>query len=269
MDIIWDTYEGHTGLCDRLRALASMVAVAEVMDAERIFVRWWPNGACPFGFQELFESSLIIPYVYDFEIEEEIRASSTVLNHPLNWGRFPFQQAYSRFFPDERTFRMAWKNGMTSIMDGAVILPEVVEWSKGREGRLMTGIHIRRTDAIGTYKMSPGDVELLDQALWDTVLKHAAEYPETQFFLASDDASYFESWSRRLAAAGLDVAVYPKTFRKAMRQTSGDAVIADILCLSLCKRIYCTASSSVLLVASGINCCPAIVQVTPQVPVTA
>jgi hypothetical protein len=253
------------GLCNRLRAIHSAIAMADSLDRPLEMV-WLANDGMGASFRDLFEQPARISRVYEFDknkktfmknIRYEIARNFRMqrlrpnLQPPkvmdlLDAG-FDFEslkvkrrihiKSWSLFFGEEKSF---------FPFEPVKELREKISAVKNGFDKTV-GVHIRRSDLEESIATSP--TELFIQEMREEI----AREPETRFFLATDDR---EEEERMGDLFGDRIIIFKKETRSRQELVAiGDAVV-DLYCLASTSRIIGSNGSSFTEVAARLGQIP-------------
>lgn len=257
------TIEPKGGLCNRMRAIDSAVALARDIDHPLKLI-WNRDKACGAKFHDIFEpitdvvvfeerNKLSKTHAARRSLRRLLRQPACAANFPqqtvraLVNGRFDFRYlahhdhlhfwTYDRFYTSTEPF------------SAFVLKPEIrgaVDQAAARFAGAI-GVHIRRGDNVHAIEISKTDlfVDKLKQLL--------PEHPRSEIFVATDDPDEV----MRLRSEFPDRVVSRGTMLRD-RSTTGairDAVI-DLYCLSHTKCILGTVNSSFCQTAATIGGIP-------------
>lgn len=256
--ILWVPQGGQFGLGDRLRGLASGLVLARKFELP-IFVQWIANAHCPYEFEDLFQVEGC--QTFKGEMPDRPISPLIVLNLPLNIMPRSGHECFSTlpvatFFGNMDQFASQWQEALKTLTLQKAVLESIDDYWIPNFPKPPIGIHLRRTDNLNdrSKKVNHDNVELFDQALRAKILEIAENEPDTKFFLASDNREYAERWLADLSDAGVNVSCYTVSWSGGgLRQTSGESVVADMICLSRCRKIFNSCFSSLVFVAKSIG----------------
>lgn len=244
------------GLANRMRAIASGVALADKLDIDREIV-WTCNSDLRCRFELLFENSELLPHIryiscakdllfYDIPRKKNLYISSLTRKMHLDVLLSDYERL-PEFLDnnDSLVGELAGARGNILIRSGLqfydfdeelyrkLFVPrgEITEDSKRRVSfgnNRCIGLHIRRTDNDMSRKYSP--LELFT----DAVRREMAEDNSTQVYLASDDESVknalHSEFGNRIICSE----------KPADRNTEEGIIEAftEMVTLSMCDKIY-------------------------------
>lgn len=227
------------GLCNRMRAIASALALGAAIERD-IWLLWRRDATLDCGFAELFERPEGVSRVISLNGRAAIRIAD-VLNSlacERRWheqdvlqglakgfdftgvGQFrrPLLRTSARFFepPQFTAFRPV--AALRAVIDRYVTSFDAV-----------IGVHLRRTDNARARQFSP-------TVLFVAAMERELELnPATRFFLATDEPAEEALLQQRF---GDRLIMHPKRSRRRDDpQAIRDALI-DLYCLAACRRIY-------------------------------
>lgn len=250
--LFWLPSTGFGGVGDRLRALAPMIMRMRETGHEHLCIKWPKTDWCPAEFGDLFD----LPFISVVKGSAE-HHDSPVVSLPANAWWKDFHRAMPAAFPTYRDFGQKVTDGLRLIFAG---MRNPLPSRADKHPSL--GIHLRRTDNIVPSKRIPDRTaaSLRDKLLMDAV---EAEKP-SRVFLASDSGSHAQAWDEMLTSRGIEVMRYPHQYNcQELRQTSVHSALQDIVGLSRCRTILASCPSSMLMVASRLNCRPQIRLIEP------
>ncbi len=246
------------GLCNRLRCLSAMQALAELNSAE-LRMLWEPGITCPASFDELFE-----PVCRSISLEEierlkhradtKLVAGGATGNSPESYGK-------------GEEFTLSWMEHARELRPVPRILRKVNEYQAAAWSDHMVGVHVRRTDAVADRGRRLG-LTFNDGPIMEAMRQEIAAFPNTQFLFATDNQ---ESLTVFQSEFGGRLCCYPKTFetfdpRKhslfgasnaaGHRHTSMEYAVIDLWLLSRTKHIIGTKASSFSEQAAWIGSVP-------------
>jgi len=122
-------------------------------------------------------------------------------------------------------------------------------------GRVVIGVHIRRTDNVWARENSP--IELFVTAMDKELAKH----PNVCFFVASDDIETKQCLASRYA----DCVMFRKDVKRREDRGGCEDALIDLLLLSKTSKILGSCGSSFSVVAASIGLCELyVLQVNPS-----
>ncbi|MFN0126402.1 MAG: hypothetical protein ACKV19_06950 [Verrucomicrobiales bacterium] len=240
--VVWDSTVAQFGLCDRLRAIASGLALAARLNC-RFAYRWQANDECPAEWSELFlplKGGRILPEIPPeiaeraiFEIECPANTTPSVFWNSLAAA------GHASAFGSQSAFNRAWIDEVRRLKPVGSVRRTVSRIVRSAEGRPLIGIHLRRTDKLGApfSPINPENVKSFDHALWRAVTQRAGECRDACFFLASDDRHYFDLWHDGLRQLGLECLSTPKSWSAGHRQTPVIEALTDLYLLGNCREV--------------------------------
>ncbi len=270
------------GLANRMRALASGVALAEATGRMCEAV-WAVNSDLHCSFGDLFEPMALTPVITEISPRRDLwlydgpRKRNLFLSHLVQTGRYALkltdEKEFARYAaaPEALVERIAATKGDVMIRSGVTFYPfadslyrslfvprqDIASAARERlecDGRGFTGIHIRRTDNAVAIRRSP-------LRLFIDVMDREAEFcPEKMFYLATDD----DDVRRRLKERyGSRIVSHDATVTRQTAAGIRDA-LTDMTALSLCDRIYGSYWSSFSEAAAMMGGKPFTQLVTPE-----
>nr|MBQ8253561.1 hypothetical protein [Lachnospiraceae bacterium] len=247
------------GLCNRIRAINSALVLAR-KQGKKLKVIWNVNAELGCPFEELFEKT----------------DAFSVMNIHTKWNPIKlFYQFTRRRLKNDEIRANRDENGLTEDLvktldcplyivteehffpchDYSAFIPtkeimDRIQTLASSYGSHNVGVHIRRTDnkpAIGKSST---------QAFIETMQKEIAQYPDTKFYLATDDMTEEETLRRRFP----DRIISNETRDLSRDSVSGvkDALL-DLMCLARTDKIIGSYFSSFTDIAADWNQIPKIV----------
>jgi len=227
------------GLCNRMRAIASALALAKSLD-RRLWLLWRRDATLNCVFEELFEKPPGIERIVTLNSRLAIRACDVVTSivcdgrwdeHDvaawINDGTGPvaLQTTRRAFLRSSSLFYQPYD---FSVFRPVNAIREVI--SRYREPlKDAIGLHIRRADNDRSRYNSP--TELFVTAMNDEILVD----PSVRFFLATDSDEEETILSKSF---GNRLLTHPKqSLRRDDPAAIRDAVV-DLYCLAACRKIY-------------------------------
>lgn len=227
------------GLCNRMRAIASALALAKDLD-HRLWLVWRRDAALNCAFEELFEKPAGVERIVTLSSHLAIRSwdifaslycdgrwdehdvagwiETGTATVDLQRTRRAFLRSASKFY-DPCNF---------DVFHPVKELREVIDRYQGSL-RDAIGLHIRRADNERSRTCSP--TELFETAMQDELRAD----PSVRFFLATDSNEEEMLLSERF---GDRLLTHPKqSLRRDDPAAIRDAVV-DLYCLSACRKIY-------------------------------
>jgi len=244
-----------SGLCNRLRAMAGIRAVAKLKHAE-FQLCWQPSFACPGKFEELFELDgvkLILPR--QAAIMRKDRACKFCRGRTGENGSTSPIRMYHSHVEHLITAPKFQRLGVGFIRKLQPLKPIRREVQKfaGKWPERVIGLHIRRTDLNSSTKP--------DKQFFARIDAELASNAETRFLLCCDCRATLKTYRDRY---GDRIIFFTKSFNAGnpgngtrRRLTSMRDAVIDLYLLARTRRIYGTERSSFSLYAAtlgGIEC---------------
>lgn len=227
------------GLCNRMRAVASALALGATVEQE-VWLLWRRDATLNCAFDALFEKPAGVSRILPLDGRVVIRCVDvlTSLVCDRRWdeqdvllcldegfdfkrvakSRRPLLRTSARFFEPPRF------EAFRPVADLQAIISRYVSSFEG-----MIGIHLRRTDNLRARADSP------TQLFVSAMEREIDLYPAARFFLATDDPEEETLLRQRF---GDRLIVHPKrSFRRDDPLAIRDAVV-DLYCLAACRRVY-------------------------------
>ncbi len=234
------------GLCNRLRCLAAMQALAALHQVE-LCMLWEPGITCPASFDDLFEPvcTMVSPAEMDrFRLRNDIRlvAGKGAGNRPEFYGK-------------GEVFTQHWKFYVRQLRPLPHILQKINDHAASVWNDHMVGVHVRRTDAVADRGRRLG-ITFRDTPIIDAMHKEVESNPETRFSFATDNEKTLQLF---VSEFGERLTCYPKGFecfdpakhslygsKQAIghRHTSVEDAVIDLWLLSRTNKIIGTMGSS-------------------------
>ncbi len=246
-----------SGLGDRLRSIAAMMAVAE-LEGKMLRVLWLPDNYCPGEVTNVLQAGAV--EIVDDEREWlRLTMAERVVNdlafyHTMDevWERW--KANFDSTYPENsNTLRNRWGRMLRRLRVNASIVQRVDEQLRTwRPGRLM-GVHIRRTDVMQdpAKRINAENVAQYDAALLQRARETAQQKTADAFFIACDNPDSAAHWREQLEPLGLPVFHHWKSWQPdALRQSSLEDAMTDMFLLSRCDRIIGSVYSSFAVVAA-------------------
>lgn len=258
--VLWDARQRWCGLGDRIRGVASGLAVASELGC-RLLVKWTPDGACNARFEDLFDCPEVSSFTRDLSVRDVERLSPRIAMTQRQ-NMMP-SQAFELFSANPRTdvfgsrerFLGIWAEQLRRLRPVGSIREAIRDFVSTQFRERMTAIHLRRTDVLtdgskGIRSENKSDFD--DRMLAEIVAIHEQD-ADAGFLLASDDAEYFRTWEEKLRGMGVHVVVYKKEWGSSFRQTSVRDALIDLYLIGHCRLILGSVWSSFLFVAQHIQ----------------
>lgn len=226
------------GLCNRMRALASALTLAEEYH-KPCLVLWQLSDDCRCGFYRLFRRIRAVPvtvinYRSRYTVAVFARLSSVryinaeitdaeKIRSDLSENKTVFISTYNRFY-DVQHFKM--------LVPVKSLQRKAEQMISGKETGQFVGLHIRRTDHAGAIEYSPSEL----------FAERMKEFPPQQrFFLATDSPEEERYFLERFG----DRILYnhDKVLRRDCSRGIRDGMV-DLLCLNKCGIILGSYYSS-------------------------
>jgi hypothetical protein len=251
------------GLANRIRALVSILVISEIIGVKSKFL-WVSDPYCPALFNDLFldtHLASVLSPENSIEFIEEYR-SREALTEPhyfFNDVSSPWV-FYANFI---QHMGISWDNFHNSYISKLRLLFENVnphikniseELLAGVGDKTLLGVHIRGTDFKRHYEITYPDRRLSEPC---DFVSHINNYYSSYdlLYVSVDDSNYladFENaYSDKLIAHAPNL-----QFINAVRHSSVQDAIVDMLCLSKTKQILGTYGSSFSEMASDIGSVP-------------
>ncbi len=261
----------HAGLCNRMRAIESSIALSKALN-HKLVIYWVKNSGINCGFHDLFDPfPPSVATVKDLEKKPfhliDCRNKNKVIKFPIELlqkilfdkiifvedfnrqgsSNFNFNQfkKYDKILLESQTlFYNPQPHFMYQDFNPKIEIQEKVKSITSRFTEDTVGVHIRRTDNYKAIKNSP--LELFIHVMRKEIeLNH-----KTHFFVASDD----ESVKTRLLSLFGDRVILSSE-HKADRSTKSGMVnaLTDLYILSNTKKIFGSHWSSFSHTASHIS----------------
>jgi hypothetical protein len=244
------------GLANRMRAIASAAAAAELLE-RGLRIGWKVDpGIQTAAFRDLFDATALPPWIGIVELGRNpgLWNEAPEANSETDWELFLAANAaspvitfksWAAFFEPNT---VAWLRHLRSLRPAATISAAVDDiLSSVPEGTPLVGIHIRRTDHRRSIIHSPSYI------FWQAMRAALATDPATMFYIASDD-------ERERATAknyfGAKVICGPATLPGRSTVEGCQGALVDLLCLSRCDRILGSTGSSFSEIAAAYGGCP-------------
>jgi len=252
------TLEPVNGLCNRMRAIDSALALARA-NGVAMRVVWVRQPDCGAAFGELFQP------VADLEVVERSRWGNRVLRRlEIAAGRYrcvvrhdemrsllrlafdfdrllrereSFVQSFHRFHPSPRPF--------ADFAPAAPLAAEIERIAGAFPGRTV-GVHVRRGDNVLAAHHSP------TAAYLERMAAALADDPETHFFLATDSPAAEDEIRRSFPGR---VLTRPRTWGRDSTAALRDAVV-DLWCLARTRAVLGSYFSSFSETAAEIGGLP-------------
>jgi hypothetical protein len=256
--ILWDAQEGQFGLGDRIRGIASGMALVEKLNAA-LLVRWARNEHSGERLEELLD----IEGVFGFSDSDEIPPNLDICRRlDCDLSIMPHD-----FYPYLREIQLAdLFNGYEDFFESWVLclkriapVPETAAKIDAFADEYFTpdtvGIHLRRTDVLfdDLKPIGHDNISSHDLAVLSEVYAINAQNPGTRFFLATDSGSYFQAWIHMLKQAGIEIFGYEKEWKQEFRQTRSEDALIDLFLLCRCSRVVASLPSSFLLIVKAVT----------------
>jgi hypothetical protein len=249
-----------SGLCNRLRALCALLAIAELNHA-KFKLKWTPNWACPEKFENLFES---IPYekipwkFWGERLEFEPNGPAPV----TLWKKYVNPKVCS-----EEKFYDIVMNYVRALKPLPHITKKINNFVDKNWAKKVIGIHIRKTDMLkdkvreDRAKNEPVPwLSETNERYHKIIKKELKINPSVKFFLATDndktEKELLEKFPDKIICQSKTYnsenknKKLPKHYH---RHTSIEDALIDVYLLSKCVKIYGTPYSSFNRFASWLN----------------
>jgi hypothetical protein len=232
-------FEPVGGLCNRMRAMASALALATAIECD-LWLLWRRDATLNCSFVELFEKPERIAHIVPLNGLPAIRISDvlTSLFCDRRWDEQDVLQGLEDGFaftavgqcrrPLVRTSARFFEPAWFAAFRPVVALQETIDRYVASFDATI-GVHLRRTDNSLARRSSP-------TGLFAAAMERELELnPATRFFLATDEPAEEALFQQRF---GDRLIVHPKRSRRRDDpQAIRDAVV-DLYCLAACRRIY-------------------------------
>ena len=247
------------GLCNRMRAMASSVMIAQRKGCP-IVVRWEKNRDCFANFLELFEpvciDGLSVSLTGQVDYWHKVaRKWNIYLPRILRWYFFQ-HQLDDHTSLDDRTIETL--HGSIFIISAGVLadcyplkalfvptseIQETIDSLTSHFSEHVVGMHIRRTDNVKSIQQNDVDdfLRCMDKRLHDS--------PNVMFYVATDDRAVKQTMINRY---GDRIIFHPAKLERTSLQGMKDAVV-DLWCLSQTKEIIGSYHSSYSEIAAQLG----------------
>ena len=241
------------GLCNRMRSIATAIAIAQKYDCP-ISIKWNNNNGLKANFNDLFEN-ISIPNVKVIENKKwlyNIKGTKDYLlrkyYYKLKYEQVLFNYSHERYgdiYPHLKKryskdllliscYHMCKDYSMQGLFRPKEELQKRIDEVISSFSEHTIGVHIRRTDNIASITSSPIEVFI------DLIQKEIKKNEEVKFYLASDDKSVKQSLTEK----------FPNRIITFMDDTDRDSLngmkfaVVDLFCLSKTKKIIGSVASS-------------------------
>jgi hypothetical protein len=231
------------GFANRLRAMVSALCAAEDIGWKvRI---WWPieRGICSVPFSALFQYPIFNAQLLSIE-ERWHNYPELLVKDDAEWSivakriqaaptsQLIYLKSYYQF---HKTDMPRWLGRLQSLLPREEHMKRVNECLAPAKGKVLIGIHIRRTDNQISILHSPSE------GFWKAMDHILISYPDAYFFIASDDDR--ERDMMRAKYGERRILTLAKTLDRTSAQGGVDAFL-DFLALSECREIWGSVHSS-------------------------
>jgi hypothetical protein len=254
----WSPPHGASGMGDRMRSLAGMMAVAQAK-GQTLRVLWESHPACPAKHDAVLEPNgyVVVDNLREWERLTQGQPCETQIGQSLTMGQI-FSHLTSgggTIAPGEtaETMEARWCRMVRKFRIKREILLCADEIQHGWGiGRLL-GIHVRRTDILKDPRkgINVANEEGYDAALFRLAEEYCDGGQVEGFFLATDNPTSAAQWRQKLRA--LDRPVFETAKRwnvHQMRQSSLEDAMLDLNLLSRCDFIIGSTYSSFAVLAA-------------------
>jgi len=246
------------GLCNRLRALAAMQAIAEIHQAE-LKMLWEPGITCPAHFHELFEPVCESVSTREIELIKEREGTKVVAGNAA--GNRPESYASGE------AFQASWRRHVRELLPLPEIQQKIDAYQASTWNDYMVGVHVRRTDAVGDRGRRLG-LTFSDEPIIAAMRELVDREPRTKFLFATDNQETLSTFETEF---GERIQCYPKAFERfdpgkhkrygssstvGHRHTSVRDAVIDLWLLSRTRQVIGTKASSFSEYASWIGDIP-------------
>jgi hypothetical protein len=258
----WQPANAACGLGDRMRSLAAMLAVAAVR-GQTLRLLWQPHEACPGKHDDVLEANgyVVVDDAAEWErltrgqeCEQSVQQFHTISQawEQLTAGGGPLTESGE----DAASMEARWRRMARRLRVRTDILRRADELQHGWTARRLLGLHVRRTDILKDPNkgITEANQSLYDQALLERARQIAAEGRTDGILLACDNPVSAAEWTERLISLGRPVFQSEKSWNpSAMRQSSLEEAMLDLLLLSRCERIIGSTYSSFAVLSAALG----------------
>ncbi len=253
----WRPANTASGLGDRMRSLAGMLAVAAVR-GQTLRVLWEPQSACPGKHDDVLEANGYVVVDNDGDWDRLTRGQDCEAGiqqyHTMGhiWEQLTAGGGDTAGETAE-TVEERWRRMVRRFRVRTDILRRADDLQHGWPVRRLLGVHVRRTDVLKDPQkgITATNQELYDDALLAKASEMAAGGRIDGLFLACDNPASAREWHEKLSGLNLPVCENVKTWNPgAMRQSTLEDAMLDLCLLSRCDAVIGSVYSSFAVIAA-------------------
>lgn len=242
------------GICDRLRALTFMVAICMNARQNRLFLDLTTSKHCPYNLDELFRIEGM-----EFKITKNLFPVDFFLTTE-HFDPPRIDRTGSLYFGgvDAGAFYRTWSSAYGALRPHEPVQSKIDALNVNES---FLGVHVRRTDKVGTsltgewgVSILIDDLPILENKLLSDIFSKLKETCTNNVYLACDNQNSMKFYSEYLTARGVVVVTSEEPYDASkFRQTTGDSLVMDIFNLSKCSEILHSVKSGVPYTAKMIK----------------